>query len=219
MQLPCHRLLFSKSSLLWKLFLVKTAPTEVWSPLVIVVSFHKFKLVSYWNLIWNWNTDRGKEAGTNTGEQQLLQVRTAEDGVWGAGRQRLPCNAHHALQPCQDPCLLPWMSQPKCTLCTILSVSLNTKIWYAFNVLKIHIGCGCYCCIPCHTIASGKGTHMHICCTYSRGSRQGIGGTFYFILFFFPFWGMDWLSHWWGCLGIFQFFLLDPRLFNSALIF
>lgn len=141
--------------------------------------FSKFKLVSYCYLIWNWNSNRGKEAGTDKGEQQLLQVGVTEDGVWGAGGQRLPCHAHHALQPCQDPCLLPWMPQPKCTLHTIsLSLSLNAKIWYASNVLKIHIGCGCDCCIPCHTIASGKGPHMHICCTYSWGPHQGIGGTF-----------------------------------------
>jgi hypothetical protein len=52
-----------------------------------------------------------------------------------------------------------------CSLSLSLSLSLFSKTWrslslsiqnygIASNGLKMHIGCSCDCCIPCHTVAS-----------------------------------------------------------------
>jgi hypothetical protein len=60
---------------------------------------------------------------------------------------------------------------------------------------------------------------MHICCTYSRGSHQGVGGTFQncfpilicrsFVSLYYLIDGVD----------ICQFFLAASRLLDEALIF
>jgi hypothetical protein len=98
-----------------------------------------------------------------------------------------------------------------------LDPSLNTKIWYASKALIIHIGRSCDCCIPCHTIASGKGPYMHICCTYSRGSHQGIGGNFKLFLHFKMWINCHCITSFMGLIC--QFFLPASRLLNKALYF